>query len=240
MEQTPARHHKLLLSWLEAVSKGTVDRLMILMPPGHGKSVYASVLFPAWWFSQHPQSAVIATSHTAELAERFGRRVRNLIMEHSGSLGYSVRSDSAAAGRWELDTGAEYYAAGVGGTITGRRADLAIIDDPVGSRQDAESELQRERVYDWFRADLYTRMKPGGRIILIQTRWHSDDLGGRLLAEMETGKDKWHVLKLPALATDDDDAMGRAIGEPLWAEWEDAEKLDRKRQAIGERDWSAL
>jgi predicted phage terminase large subunit-like protein len=240
MGQTPARHHRLLLTWLEAVSRGSIDRLMILMPPGSAKSTYASMLFPAWWFTQHPHSSVIVASHTMELAEKFGRRVRNLVLEYGDTLGYEVRSDSAAAGRWETTTGGEYFAAGVGSTITGRRADLAIIDDPVGSRADAESELQRDRVHDWYRAELYTRLKPGGRILVIMTRWHEDDLGGRLLSEMEIGGDRWTVLKLPAIATEENDPLGRKPGEPLWEDWEDLEKLQRKRLAVGERDWSAL
>lgn len=239
VNQKPAAHHMLLIAWLEAVSRGECDRLMILMPPGAGKSIYTSMLFPAWFLCQHPRASVIAASHTAELAHRFGRRVRNLSLEHAETLGYALRADSAAAGRWETDKGGEYYAIGVGGSVTGRRADIAVLDDLVGSRADAESEVERNNVWEWYRADLYTRLKPGGRIVLIMTRWHMDDIGGRLLAEMEVGGDQWKVLKLPALAVEDD-PLGRAVGEALWPEWEDAQKLDRKRMALGERDWSAL
>jgi predicted phage terminase large subunit-like protein len=238
--QTPSIHHDILIRELEAIASGANDRLMVLMPPGSAKSTYASVLFPAWWFTRHPQSAIISASHTAELAERFGRRVRNLVAVHGDTLGYRLAADNKSAGRWETNTGGEYFAAGVGGAITGRRADLAVIDDPVKSREEAESETVRERTWDWYRSDLYTRLKPGARIVLIMTRWHEDDLGGRLLSEMEAGGDRWRVLKLPALADSADDPLGRAIGDPIWPEWEDADALARKRAAIGERDWAAL
>ena len=170
--QAPARHHRLLIDELERVERGEVDRLMVFMPPGSAKSTYASILFPAWWFCRHPRSAVIAASHTAALAEWFGRRVRNTIAEHAATIGFRLAADNTAASRWGTNAGGEYYSAGVGGSITGRRADLAIIDDPVKSRAAAESETQRERAWDWFRADLLTRLKPGGRVVLIVKSWH--------------------------------------------------------------------
>ncbi len=234
--QEPARHHRLLIGELERVERGELDRLMVFMPPGSAKSTYASVLFPAWWFCRHPRSAVIAASHTAELAGWFGRRVRNTIAQHAATVGFSLAADRAAAGRWDTDAGGEYYAAGVGGSITGRRADLAIVDDPVKSREAAESESHRKRIWDWFRADLLTRLKPGGRVVLIMTRWHEDDLAGRLLL---IEADRWRVLSLPALARVND-PLGRAPGEPLWPEWESAAELSSKRRTLGERDWSAL
>lgn len=165
--QRPARHHARLLDRLEAVSRGEVERLMVLMPPGSAKSTYASMLFPAWYLANHPDHAVIAASHTADLAERFGRRVRNLIVEHAATLGVSLASDVQAAGQWETTERGEYYAAGVMGPITGRRADLVIIDDPVKSRQEADSEIIRERVWEWWKSDLSTRLKPGARVVLI-------------------------------------------------------------------------
>lgn len=231
----PARHHLLLLEKLAAVSRGEIDRLAVFMPPGSAKSTYASVLFPAWYLAQHPDHVLIAASHTQELADHWGRRVRNLIGAETKALGIGLAPDSAAAGRWELTTGGGYFAAGIGGSVTGRRADLAIIDDPVKSRQDADSETARNRVWEWYSADLYTRLKPGARIVLIQTRWHEDDLAGRLLAQ----GDGWEVINLPALA-EEEDALGRAVGEPLWPEWEGAEDLARKRRAVGERSWLAL
>jgi predicted phage terminase large subunit-like protein len=235
----PARHHRLLIDRLERVTKGEIDRLAVFMPPGAAKSTYASILYAPWHLAQRPTDAVIAASHTAELAEKWGRRVRNLLMEHSTVLGVGLADDSQAAGRWETDKGGEYFAAGVGGAIAGRRADLVVIDDPVRSREDADSEIIRNKTWDWYKSDLYTRLKPGGRIVLIQTRWHEDDLAGRLLAEAVSGGDTWEVISLPALA-EANDPLGRQAGAPLWPEWENDAELARKRRAVGPRDWSAL
>lgn len=212
---------------------------MVFMPPGSAKSTYTSVLFPPYILARNPSMTVIAASHTVELAERFGRRVRNLISEHGNVLGYGLAADSQAAGRWDTSSGGEYFAAGVRGPITGRRADLALIDDPVKSREEADSDIIRERVKDWWRNDLYTRLKPGGRVIVIQTRWHEDDLGGWLLDEEKRGGDHWDVLSLPAIA-ESHDPLGRPVGEPLWPEWQDENALDRIKGAVGPRTWSAL
>lgn len=235
----PAAHHRLLIEKLEQVSSGKIDRLAVFMPPGAAKSTYSSILYAPWYFSQHPQHCVIAASHTAELAEKWGRRVRNLLAENALILGVGLAPDSQAAGRWETDHGGEYFAAGVGGAVAGRRADLVVIDDPIRSREDADSETIRDKTWDWYKSDLYTRLKPGGRIVLIQTRWHEDDLAGRLLEDMKAGGDQWEVISLPALA-EDNDPLGRAPGVPLWPEWEDLDNLERKRRAVGPRDWSAL
>ena len=234
--QEPAAHHRLLLSELESVSRGDIDRLLVLMPPGSAKSTYGSVIFPAWWFGQHPSSAVITASHTADLAEHFGRQVRNLVAEHGPRLGYTLEYDSRAAGRWQTSEGGQYFATGIRGSITGRRADLAIIDDPVKSQAEAENAYCRDYVWNWFRSDLTPRLKPSGRLILIMTRWHEDDLGGRLLTTQGT---EWRTLRLPALA-EENDVLGRSLGEPLWPEWESAEALARKRDAVGERVFAAL
>jgi predicted phage terminase large subunit-like protein len=235
----PARHHRLLIDKLEAVTRGDIDRLAVFMPPGAAKSTYASILFAPWYLGNYPDHCIIAASHTSELAEKWGRRVRNLVSEHSLVLGAGLAADSQAAGRWETDSGGEYFAAGVGGAIAGRRADLVVIDDPVRSREDADSELIRDKTWDWYKSDLYTRLKPGGRIVLIQTRWHEDDLAGRLLADMGQGGDQWEVISLPAIA-ESNDALGRREGEALWPEWENNDELGRKRRAVGPREWSAL
>jgi predicted phage terminase large subunit-like protein len=235
----PARHHRLLIDKLEAVTRGDLDRLAVFMPPGAAKSTYVSILFAPWYFGVYPDHCIIAASHTAELAEKWGRRVRNLVSEHALVLGAGLSPDSQAAGRWETDRGGEYFAAGVGGAIAGRRADLVVIDDPVRSREDADSELIRDKTWDWYKSDLYTRLKPGGRIVLIQTRWHEDDLAGRLLADAATGGDQWEVISLPAIA-ESNDALGRRTGEALWPEWENDDELARKRRAVGPREWSAL
>lgn len=234
--QQPAAHHLLLLNELERVARGQTDRLMVLMPPGSAKSTYASVIFPAWWFTQHPVSSVICASHSLHLAQHFSRRVRNLILSRRHDLGYSVSNDQRMQDAWTTTTGGEYLAVGVRGAVAGRRADLVLIDDPVKSRADAESLRAREHVWEWYRSDITTRLRPGGRIVLIMTRWHQDDLGGRLL---EAAQDEWNVLRLPALA-EADDPLGRAPGAALWPEWEDREALLRKRDMLGDRAWSAL
>lgn len=224
---------------LEALSRGENDRLLLLCPPGSAKSRYASQIFPPWFFAHYPRAAVISASHTSELADHFGRIVRNIVARHQGFLGFTLSADSKAAGRWETSSGGEYLAAGIGGAISGRRADLAIIDDPVKSREDADSETQRNKVWNWYRGDLYPRLKPGARIVLIMTHWHEDDLAGRLLAEQTRGGDQWKVVKLPAFA-EIDDPLGRQVGEALWPEWETSGQLMRKREVMGEREFSAL
>src|SRR5215471_15088085 len=237
----PAAHHRLLMSRLVKVCRGTIPRLMVFMPPGSAKSTYGSILFPAWYLARHSNHAILAAPHTVELAEKWGRRVRNSIEEHGPTLGLSIAADNAAAGRWALTQGGEYYAAGVGVGIAGFRADLAIIDDPVRSREDADSALVREKTWDWFKSDLSTRLKPGGRIVLIQTRWNEDDLAGRLLLDMQKGGDAWDLLSLPAFATGEADALGRQAGEALWDdEYGYGEFLRHEQRTQSSRNWSAL
>jgi len=236
----PAPHHRLLISKLEAVARGEIKRLMVFMPPGSAKSTYASVLFPAWFLSQNPKANIIAASHTSELADKFGRKVRNLVSEHGKTLAIELSGDSQAAGRWATSQGGEYYAAGCGVGIAGFRADLAIIDDPVRSREDADSETIRDKLWDWFNSDLATRMKPGGRQVLIQTRWHEDDLAGRLLEAQANGVAQWEVLSLPAEA-EDNDALGRAVGTMLWDDESGYGDLLRHHKATQTaRNWTAL
>lgn len=231
----PAAHHQLIIDGLESVAAGETPRLALFLPPGSAKSTYASVLFPPWYLARHPKDCVIQASHTQELAEKWGRRVRNLVAAHADVLQVGVAADSSAAGRWETDQGGEYFAAGVGGSVTGRRSDLAIIDDPLRGREDADSQTIRDKQWDWWRFDLKTRLKPGAGVILIQTRWHEDDLAGRILNEEG---DRWRVIKLPMEATAANDPLGRRLGQPLWPEWFDDEmRADAKRDA---RVWSAL
>lgn len=231
----PAKHHAILIDALEAVERGDLDRLAVFMPPGSAKSTYSSVLFAAW-LMQRQTANVLAASHTTELAEKWGRRVRNLISEHSLTLGIQLAADSQAAGRWSLTNGAEYYAAGVGTGIAGFRAKFGLIDDPIRSRQDADSELIRDRIWDWYINDFRTRLVPGAREILIQTRWHEDDLAGRCL-----NHSNWHVIALPAIA-EDNDPLGRKPGEPLWndGEYGYGQQLVELQKNTPVRTWSAL
>ena len=233
--QKPALHHRLIIDELTNIARGRTDRLMLLLPPGSAKSTYASLLFPPWFLAHHPGANVIATSHTSSLARRFGRGVRTLIAEHASRLGYGLEVGNQAAHRFSTTTGATYFATGVRGPITGHRADLVLIDDPVKSQQEADSALARDQLWDWFRSDLSTRLKPGGRMVLIMTRWHPDDLGGRLLE----GTDHWRVIRLPALA-EAGDLLHRPEGRALWPAWEDEAALVRKREIVGERAFATL
>lgn len=207
----------------------------MFMPPGSAKSTYGSKLFAAWYMA-NVSANVLAASHTTELAEKWGRWVRNCINEHSITLGITPAADSQAAGRWALTNGAEYYAAGVGTGIAGFRAKLGLIDDPIRSRQDADSELIRDRIWDWYINDFRTRLVPGAAEILIQTRWHEDDLAGRALQHSE-----WRVVSLPAIA-EENDQLGRKPGEPLWGDdaYGYGAQVEELRRNTPARTWSAL
>lgn len=231
----PARHHLVLIEALEAIKRGDIDKLAVFMPPGSAKSTYASVLFPPWLLASCDWN-ILAASHTTELAEKWGRRVRNLVGEYGSTLGLTMSQDSQAAGRWSLASGQEYYAAGVGTGIAGFRAKLGLIDDPIRSRQDADSELIRDRIWEWYINDFTTRLVPGARKVLIQTRWHEDDLAGRAL-----NHEKWHVLSLPAIA-EADDPLKRWVGEPLWDDdsYGYGDQLLDLQKNTPARTWSAL
>jgi predicted phage terminase large subunit-like protein len=232
----PARHHRLLIDKLEKVASGDIIRLAVFMPPGSAKSTYASILFPPWCMAQHPKAQFLAASHTTELAERWGRRVRNLVAERSNMLGLTLQEDNQAAGRWATNQGGEYMAAGAMVGIAGFRALFGLIDDPVRSRQDADSQLIRDRIWDWYLNDFRPRLVPHARQVLIQTRWHEDDLAGRALNHQH-----WDVLSLPAIAKVDDQ-LGRRVDEPLWNDDDygyGAQLLDL-RETTPPRIWSAL
>lgn len=216
--EQPAAHHQIVCDALDEVERGECDRLMIMMPPGSAKSTYASVLFPQYFIGRNPQLCVIGASHTDELASRFSRRVRNGVGDAEfrdlfPTVG--VASDASNVKSWETTVQGEYKAVGVNGNIAGRRGDLLLIDDPVKSREDADSETKRETVWQWWLNDARTRLKPGGRVVLIMTRWHEDDLAGRLL---EHEKGRWKVIKIP-MEAGKDDVLGREPGERLWREW---------------------
>ncbi len=238
--QKPAAHHRIIISELEAIARGDNDRLMLFLPPGSAKSTYASVLFPAWFMAQKRRQMVIGASNTSTLAEAFSKRVQGVIRDMDQSLCYGVQTESASL--WHATNGGQYRAAGVGGVVTGLRADLALIDDPIRGREDANSEVIREKTWNWFRTDLTTRLKPGGRVVLIQTRWHQDDLAGRLL---DVERDRWRVVSLPAQAVEND-PLGRSPGEWLWSDdaygYGDLLKatLADFERAGAMMDWSAL
>lgn len=229
----PAPHHALIAEALERVMRGETKRLMIAMPPRHGKSELASRRFPAMCMGLFPSKQIIAASYNSDLANDFGREVRNIVdsPEYQALFETKLAQDSKAANRWHTEDGGMYVAAGVGTAITGRGADILLIDDPFKDRQEADSELQRQRVWDWYTSTAYTRLMPGGAVIVINTRWHDDDLSGRLLAEQQSGGDQWEVLSLPAIDTE---------GNPLWPAWYPIERLEQIRGVLPARDWNAL
>lgn len=229
-----APHHRLIAGALERVERGEIDRLLVTMPPRHGKSELVTKRFPAWWLGRNPKAQIITASYNSDLATDFGRQVRNIVNDplYGNVFGTRLATDSKAANRWNTNANGAYVAAGVGTAVTGRGADLLIIDDPLKDRAEAESELKRQTVWDWYTSTAYTRLMPGGAVIVVQTRWHEDDLAGRLLEFEEKGTgDKWHKLDLPAISED---------GKALWPERYPIEDLERIKGTIGPRDWSAL
>lgn len=232
----PAQHHLLLIQHLEALERGDIQKLMVWMPPGSAKSTYTSVLFPPWYMGRNPKDPVLGVSNTTELAERFSRRARNLT---SGPLyrnvfGFGCSEDTKAAGSWENERGGEFFAAGIGSAIAGRRAKLGLIDDPIKSREEADAERTRQKHWDWYLNDFVPRLLPNASQCIIQTRWHEDDLSGRIL-EREAAQ--WTVIKLPMIATPND-PLGRTDGDRLWAEWFTQDMVDTAKKDV--RAWNAL
>lgn len=236
----PAKHHWALAEKLEAVADGRIKRLMVFMPPRHGKSMLASEFFPAWYLGRHPGHQVIAATYAQGLADDFGRKVRNLCANAQHTFlfpGFKLADDSQAVSRFHTAERGAYFGLGVGGPITGRGADLLLIDDPIKGREDAESETMRQHLKDWYTSVARTRLMPGGAIVVIQTRWHEDDLSGWLLREH--AHEGWEVLNLPALA-EPDDAIRRSEGAPLWPEAYPLAELAQIRLSVGSRDWASL
>ena len=188
----------MLIGELEAIERGDSDLLLIEMPPGSAKSTYVNYLFSAWVLARNAAWQVLTCSHSTELAERWGRKTRNLVSEAQRTLGYSLSGDSSAAYRWATSGGGEYYAAGVGVGIMGFRGDLGIIDDPFGSREDAESKRIRDRVWEWYLNDFSSRLKPEARRVIMHQRFHEDDLAGRLVALCERIGKPYRRLKIRA------------------------------------------
>lgn len=223
--------HREICAQLDRVERGEIDRLMLLCPPQHGKSQITSRRYPAYILGRNPTRDIIAASATADLAEGFGRDVRNVINSQEYRNLFpdtQLAEDSQAKGKWNTKQGGGYYAIGVGGQLFGRGG-MAIIDDPFGSWADAQSELQREKVWEWYQGTLYNRIRPGQPIIVIQHRMHEDDLAGRLIERQKAGGDKWEIVNLPAL-----------VDDPPWVERYDKAALERIRDNSDPRQWSAL
>lgn len=246
----PAPHLVLLAEKLQAIAKAVADRdesvckrLIIQMPPRHGKSEFTSAHFPAWFLGNYPDLRVLLTSYGADLAEGFGRRNRNLLAEWGPVLwGTKISSDSSAANRWDIEgRRGGMTCAGVGGPITGKGGHICIIDDPIKNDEEANSPTYREKIWDWYRTTFRTRVEPGGAIIVIMTRWHEDDLVGRLLkqAKEDPESDQWEALSLPAIA-EKDDPLGRQPGRALWSIRYNEKDLEKIRRTLGTYWWSAL
>lgn len=231
------------LEWFSAaVAAKQSPRLMIFMPPRHGKSEIGSRSFPAWHLGRYPEHEFIGCSYGSDLANGFSRKVREVVRDPAFTAVFpdcAVNKDSQSVEQWLTTKGGGYSAAGVGGPITGKGAHVLVIDDPVKNRADAESATSREAVWDWYTSTAYTRLAPGGGVLVILTRWHDDDLAGRLLRKQAEGEgDEWVVVEYPAQAVHDE--LFRKAGEPLHAERYDNEALERIKRAVGPRDWQAL
>ena len=228
------RHHQIFAEKLEAVAAGDCKRLIINMPPRHTKSEFCSTYFPAWIMGKQPKRKIMQTTHTGELAVRFGRKVRNMMDTENYQRIFDqvqLQADSKSAGRWETNQGGEYFAAGVGGAITGRGADLLIIDDP-HSEQDALSPTAMDACWEWYTSGPRQRLQPGGAIILVMTRWSALDLTSRLLeAQQEANADQWDIVEFPAIFPE--------TGNPLWPEFWDKTELTKVQASLPTHKWNA-
>ena len=224
-------HHRHIADKFNKLATGEITRLIVNMPPRHTKSEFASYLLPSWMVGRNPKLKIIQTTHNAELAVRFGRKSKNLIdtEEYQKIFKTTLQEDSKAAGRWETSQGGEYFAAGVGGAITGRGADLLIIDDP-HSEQDAMSKTAMESAYEWYTSGPRQRLQPGGKIVLVMTRWSTKDLTGKLIQNQKEPKsDQWHVVEFPAL-------MDHG---PVWPEYWNTEELEKVKASLPVGKWNA-
>ena len=225
-------HHKRIADKFNKLASGEIKRLIINMPPRHTKSEFGSYLLPAWMVGKNPKLKIIQSTNTTELSVRFGRKAKALIdsPEYQKVFKTKLREDSQAAGKWETAQGGEYYAAGVGSAITGRGADLLIIDDP-HSEQDAMNAQALERTYEWYTSGPRQRLQPGGSIIVIMTRWNEKDLTGRLLnAQKEVKADQWEIIEFPAIMPS---------GQPVWPEYWKIEDLESVKASIPLSKWNA-
>ena len=225
-------HHRHVAEKFNKIASGEIKRLIVNMPPRHTKSEFASFLLPSWMVGRNPKLKIIQATHTGELAIRFGRKAKHLIdsEEYKKIFITKLQEDSKAAGRWETAQGGEYFAAGVGGAITGRGADLLIIDDP-HSEQDALSETKLESAYEWYTSGPRQRLQPGASIVLVMTRWSTKDLTSMLLKnQKEVKADQWEVVEFPAIMED---------GKPMWPEYWNQDELEKVKATLQVAKWNA-
>jgi predicted phage terminase large subunit-like protein len=238
---TLAPHNERVIEALEAVERGEIKRLIISMPPRHGKSQLVSIYFPAWFLGRNPDKRVILTAHTSDLAEAFSRQSRNCFVDSRWPFpGVALQKTSKSVSEWNLnDARGGLTAAGIGGPITGKGGHLLIVDDPVKNAEEAMSQRTLQSHWDWYTSTLYTRQEEDAAIILCMTRWSEGDLAGRVLDEMDNGGEQWTEIRLPAIA-EPGDPLGRTVGDALWPGKFDKETLDMVQRTIGPRDWNAL
>jgi hypothetical protein len=226
-------HHTKMADAFDRVARGELKRLIVNMPPRHTKSEFASYLLPAFVMGNKPKTKIIEATHTGELAVRFGRKVRDLMgLENYREIfpDVELKQDSKAAGRWDTNHGGEYFAVGVGGAMTGRGADLLVIDDP-HSEQDALSELALDNAWEWYSSGPRQRLQPGGAIVVVMTRWGTKDLTARLLKAQTSHKaDKWEVIEFPAILPS---------GGPLWPGFWKLEELLAVKASLSSQKWQA-
>ena len=228
-------HHRHIADKFNKLASGEINRLIVNMPPRHTKSEFASYLLPAWMVGRTPKLKIIQATHTGELAVRFGRKAKTLIDsdDYRKVFDTTLREDSQAAGRWETAQGGEYFAAGVGGAITGRGADLLIIDDP-HSEQDAMSNTAMESAYEWYTSGPRQRLQPGGKIVCVMTRWSTKDLTGMLVSKQKEAKaDQWHVVSFPAIM---DHGTKQ---EPVWPQYWKLDELEKVKATLPVGKWNA-
>jgi predicted phage terminase large subunit-like protein len=226
-------HHKIINKKFNDIATGKIKRLIINMPPRHTKSEFASYLLPAWMIGKNPKLKIIQATHTADLAIDFGRKTKNLVDEprYRELFPTRLQEDSQAAGKWKTEQGGEYFAAGVGGAITGRGANLLIIDDPHKEQDIRGDGKSFEKAMSWYTAGPRQRLQPGGSIVIVMTRWSTKDVTGQLLkAQSEEGSDQWEVVELPALLPD---------GKPVWPEYWTSEELLKTKASIPVSNWNA-
>ncbi|VWB70369.1 hypothetical protein [Burkholderia lata] len=225
-----AAHHQLLCEKLQGIDDGTIPNLMVLMPPGSAKSTYSDIVFIPWFMARKVRRNVILASYATEIAMKQGRRARQLVRSDSFArlIDVGLMGDNRAAHQWTLTNGSEFMAGGLLSGLTGNRGALGVLDDPIAGRAEAESETIRKRTWEAYVDDFCSRLIPGAPQVLIQTRWHEDDVAGRILPEGWDGESgwidgrdgrRWYVICLPAIADRADDPLGRQIGETLWPEW---------------------
>lgn len=228
------QHHKIMADAFERVANGTLKRLIINMPPRHTKSEFASFLLPSWFLGKFPEKKIIQTAHTAELSTGFGRKVRNLVSseDYSKIFDTKLSTDSKAAGRWNTNKGGDYFAIGVGGAVTGKGADLLIIDDP-HSEQEAKQNNPAifDGVYEWYTSGPRQRLQPNGAIIIVMTRWATRDLTGQILKKSgNDGVDEWEVIEFPAILPS---------GTPLWPAFWSKKELESLKAELPVAKWEA-